>query len=120
MNRRDILKYVPAIGALTTAPIAGPALSAPTLPEMAELIAIPHETHQAILDWRTAHRESVRAAKAYSDQLLVTGDNCRHIGGKWSSPEDAEACMLRWREYVEAGKGVEITRERMIYALLKI
>lgn len=120
MNRRDILKYVPAIGALTTTPIVAQTLTAPAPANMAELIAIPHEAHQAILDWQTAHRKSVRAAKAYSDQLRVTGDNCRHIGGKWSSPEDARACTLRWREYVEAGKDVEITRERMIYALLKI
>jgi hypothetical protein len=121
MKRRDLLKSLPfAAGAVvmpTTVALALPAAQAASLSEMA---AIPLDTYEAITAWQTAHRASVRAAKAYSDQLRVTGDNCRHVGRKWSSPEDAEACTLRWREYVELGKEVEIARERMIYALLKV
>ncbi len=121
MKRRDLLKSLPfAAGAVaipTALALAPPTAQAASLPEMA---TIPLDTYEAITAWQTAHKASVRAAKAYSDQLRVTGDNCRHLGRKWSSPEDAEACSQRWREYVEAGKEVEITRERMMYALLKL
>lgn len=116
MKRRDLFKSLPIAAGAVMLSATLPTAQAASLPEMA---AIPLDTYEAIIAWQSAHRASVRAAKAYSDQLRLAGDYCRRTG-KWTRPADAKACTRRWNEQAEAAELAAIARERMIFALLKL
>tara|TARA_R100000365_G_C2746354_1_gene75598 strand:+ start:322 stop:684 length:363 start_codon:yes stop_codon:yes gene_type:complete len=116
VKRRDLLKSIPFAASVISLPVTSSTAQAASLPEMA---VIPLDTYEAIIAWQTAHRASVRAANAYSDQLRLAGDYCRRTG-KWTRPVDAKACTARWKEQSEAAKLAAIARERMIFALLKM